>query len=127
MDDLPSVETTTSGPCLVAKVRGVMDYIPRHELSGRLAQVIDGAERAVVLNLADVSFCGYALEAPIMPVCTCPNQWNHTGTEHPHPHLTKRDAERGHQAADRASTVVSPAPPPCARQRHSRSGERAGD
>ncbi len=36
-------------------------------------------------------------------------------TEHPHPRLTKRDRRRRHQAADCASAVDSPAPPPCAR------------
>ncbi|MEU6089064.1 STAS domain-containing protein [Streptomyces sp. NPDC047085] len=49
-----------SGPCLVAKVRGVMDYVTQLELRGQLTQVIDRAERAVVLDLADVSFCDSA-------------------------------------------------------------------
>lgn len=49
-----------SGPCLVAKVRGVMDYVTQLELRGRLTQAIDRAERAVVLDLADVSFCDSA-------------------------------------------------------------------
>ncbi|MEV6742308.1 STAS domain-containing protein [Streptomyces sp. NPDC051104] len=60
MEDLPSVEVTVSGPCLVAKVRGVMDYGTDLELRGRLTQVIDHAERAVVLDLANVSFCDSA-------------------------------------------------------------------
>ncbi|MGV9350808.1 STAS domain-containing protein [Streptomyces spiralis] len=60
MSDLPSVEMTVSGPCLVARVRGVMDYVSQLELRGRLTQAIDRAERAVVLDLADVSFCDSA-------------------------------------------------------------------
>ncbi|MFF5506511.1 STAS domain-containing protein [Streptomyces roseolus] len=60
MEDLSSVETTVSGPCLVAKVRGVMDYVTQLELRGRLTQAIDRAERAVVLDLAEVSFCDSA-------------------------------------------------------------------
>ncbi|MGW7825114.1 STAS domain-containing protein [Streptomyces puniciscabiei] len=49
-----------SGPCLVAKVRGVMDYVSQLELRGQLTQVTDRAERAVVLDLSDVSFCDSA-------------------------------------------------------------------
>ncbi len=45
-----------SGPCVVAKVRGVMDYVSKLELRGRLMAAIDRAERAVVLDLTDVSF-----------------------------------------------------------------------
>lgn len=60
MDDPSSVETTVSGPCLVAKVRGVMGYATQPELRERLKQVISHAERAVVLELADVSFCDSA-------------------------------------------------------------------
>ncbi|MFF8732066.1 STAS domain-containing protein [Streptomyces sp. NPDC015171] len=60
MKDLPSVETTGSGPCLVAKVAGTMDYVTQLELRGRPAQVIDRAERAIVLDLAGVSFCDSA-------------------------------------------------------------------
>ncbi|WP_018560455.1 MULTISPECIES: STAS domain-containing protein [unclassified Streptomyces] len=51
---------TESGPCLVARVHGTMDYVSQPELLGRLTQVIDRAERAVVLNLAGVSFCDSA-------------------------------------------------------------------
>ncbi len=49
-----------SGTCLVAKVRGVMDYVSRLELSGQLTQVIERAERGVVLDLADAPFCDSA-------------------------------------------------------------------
>lgn len=49
-----------SGPCLVAKVRGAMDYASQPELRERLRQVIALAERAVVLDLADVRFCDTA-------------------------------------------------------------------
>ncbi|MFI9251264.1 STAS domain-containing protein [Streptomyces sp. NPDC053069] len=60
MEDLPSVETAVSVHCLVAKVRGVMDHVSQLELRGQLTQVIDRAERAVVLDLSDVSFCDSA-------------------------------------------------------------------
>ncbi|MEU9373677.1 STAS domain-containing protein [Streptomyces sp. NPDC048255] len=49
-----------SGLCLVAKVRGVMDYVTQPELREGLKQVIARAERAVVLDLTDVSFCDSA-------------------------------------------------------------------
>ncbi|MGJ5751572.1 anti-anti-sigma factor [Streptomyces puniciscabiei] len=60
MDDLPSVETTVSGRCLVATVRGAMDYATQPELRQRLKHVITHSERAVVLELTDVSFCDSA-------------------------------------------------------------------
>ncbi|MFC5639543.1 STAS domain-containing protein [Streptomyces bullii] len=60
MDDLSSVETTGSSPCLVAKLRGAMDYVTQPELRERLKQVIARAERAVVLDLGDVPFCDSA-------------------------------------------------------------------
>ncbi|MGV9351577.1 STAS domain-containing protein [Streptomyces spiralis] len=60
MEDLPSVETAMSDPCLVARVRGVMDYVSQLDLRRRLTQAIDRAQRAVVLDLADVSFCDSA-------------------------------------------------------------------
>ncbi|MGC9543010.1 STAS domain-containing protein [Streptomyces sp. UG1] len=60
MEDLSSVETTVSGPCLVAKVRGTMDYLTQLELRGQLTQAIDRAERAVVVELTDVSSCDSA-------------------------------------------------------------------
>ncbi|WP_342786973.1 STAS domain-containing protein [Streptomyces tailanensis] len=60
MEDLPSVERTVSGLCLVAKVRGAMDYVTQLELRGQLTQAIDRAERAVVVELTDVSFCDSA-------------------------------------------------------------------
>ncbi|MEV5012052.1 STAS domain-containing protein [Streptomyces sp. NPDC056159] len=46
--------------CLVAKVRGAMDYVTQPELRERLKQVIARAERAVVVDLTDVSFCDSA-------------------------------------------------------------------
>ncbi|MEU9167000.1 STAS domain-containing protein [Streptomyces sp. NPDC048420] len=58
--DLPSVVTTISGPCLVVKVRGAMDYVWQPELRERLKKVIAPGERAVVLDLADVTFCDSA-------------------------------------------------------------------
>ncbi|WUC40116.1 STAS domain-containing protein [Streptomyces sp. NBC_00557] len=60
MNDLPSVETTASGPCLVAKVRGVMDYVSRSHLREQLQHVIAPAQRPVVLDLEEVSFCDSA-------------------------------------------------------------------
>ncbi len=49
-----------SGRCLVVKVRGVMDYLTQLDLRARLAQAMDRAERAVILDLAEVSFCDSA-------------------------------------------------------------------
>ncbi|KUN89914.1 hypothetical protein AQJ66_02280 [Streptomyces bungoensis] len=60
MDDHPSVETTSSGPCLVAKVHGAMDYVSQPELRERLNQLIARAEPAVVLELTNVSSCDSA-------------------------------------------------------------------
>jgi anti-sigma B factor antagonist len=57
VDNLSSVETTVSGPCLVAKVRGVMDYSTQPELRTRLQKVIAPDQRAVVLDVAEVTFC----------------------------------------------------------------------
>lgn len=60
MEGLIAVETTWFGLCLVAKVRRVMDYATQPDLRERLKQVIARAERAVVVDLADVSFCDSA-------------------------------------------------------------------
>ncbi|GHE26042.1 hypothetical protein Shyd_84900 [Streptomyces hydrogenans] len=45
-----------AGPCVVAKVHGAMDYTSQQELREQLKQVIAHAERAVVVDLAEVSF-----------------------------------------------------------------------
>jgi anti-anti-sigma factor len=60
VNDQPSVETTTSGPCLIATVHGIMDYGTQQELRERVHQVIAHAEHAVILDLRDVSFCDSA-------------------------------------------------------------------
>ncbi|MGW2354168.1 STAS domain-containing protein [Actinacidiphila glaucinigra] len=55
-----------------------MDYVSQPELRGRLTQVIDRAERAVVLNLAGVSFCDSAgLNVLLGPPCS-PARWRGT-------------------------------------------------
>ncbi|MFD0547680.1 STAS domain-containing protein [Streptomyces mexicanus] len=55
-----SVETAESGPCVVARVRGGMDYTVQRELRERLTQAIDRAEQALILDMAGVTFCDSA-------------------------------------------------------------------
>ena len=60
VDDLPSVETTVSGPCLLVKVSGAMDHAAQPWVLDRLNQAMAHGERIVVLDLADASFCDSA-------------------------------------------------------------------
>jgi anti-anti-sigma factor len=57
VDELPLVETAVSGACLLVSVRGTMDYATLPQLSPRLHKLIAPGERAVVLDLAEVTFC----------------------------------------------------------------------
>ncbi|GAB2882926.1 STAS domain-containing protein [Streptomyces deserti] len=56
----PSVETITSGRCLVARVSGEMDYLTDPVFRARFKELIVRAERFIVLELSGVSFCDSA-------------------------------------------------------------------
>ncbi|WP_327370635.1 STAS domain-containing protein [Streptomyces sp. NBC_01217] len=56
----PSVETTTSGRCLVARVSGETDYLTDPVFRLQFKDLIARGERFIVLDLSGVSFCDSA-------------------------------------------------------------------
>ncbi|MBT2457280.1 STAS domain-containing protein [Streptomyces sp. ISL-86] len=56
----PSVETTTSARCLVARVSGEMDYLTDPVFRARFKELIARGDRFIVLDLSRVSFCDSA-------------------------------------------------------------------
>lgn len=56
----PSLETTVLGRCLIARVTGEMDYRTAATLRAQLHNLIDQADRPIVVDLAGVSFCDSA-------------------------------------------------------------------
>ncbi|MGC9537559.1 STAS domain-containing protein [Streptomyces sp. UG1] len=52
----PSVETTTSGRCLVATVSGEMDYLTDPVFRPQFKELIARGERFIVLDLSGGSF-----------------------------------------------------------------------
>ncbi|WP_308011111.1 STAS domain-containing protein [Streptomyces sp. AC495_CC817] len=53
----PSVEMTTSGRCLVARVSGDMDYGTDLVFRAQFKELLGRGDRFIVLDLSDVSFC----------------------------------------------------------------------
>ncbi|GAA2646234.1 STAS domain-containing protein [Streptomyces spororaveus] len=53
----PSVETTASGRCLIARVGGEMDYATAQVFRARFEELIERGDRCIVLDLSGVSFC----------------------------------------------------------------------
>ncbi|MDH6523108.1 anti-sigma B factor antagonist [Streptomyces sp. SAI-135] len=56
----PSVETITSGRCLVARVSGEMDYVSAPVFRPKFEELIAWDDRFIVLDLSGVSFCDSA-------------------------------------------------------------------
>ncbi|WP_019074996.1 STAS domain-containing protein [Streptomyces hokutonensis] len=56
----PSVETITSGRCLVARVSGEMDYVTDVVFRPQLKELLSRGDRFIVLDLSGVSFCDSA-------------------------------------------------------------------
>ncbi|MDX3067130.1 STAS domain-containing protein [Streptomyces phaeolivaceus] len=56
----PSVEMTTSGRCLVARVSGDMDYGTDLVFRAQFRELLGRGDRFIVLDLSDVSFCDSA-------------------------------------------------------------------
>ncbi|MBT2423502.1 STAS domain-containing protein [Streptomyces sp. ISL-22] len=56
----PSVDMTTVGRCLVARVSGDMDYLTDPVFRARFKELVVRGERFIVLDLSGVSFCDSA-------------------------------------------------------------------
>ncbi|MEU0004246.1 STAS domain-containing protein [Streptomyces sp. NPDC006314] len=60
MSDVPSVERTRSGRCLLARFSGEMDWVTGPMFRTEFLNLLDSGDRFIVLDLSGVPFCDSA-------------------------------------------------------------------
>lgn len=53
-------DVTVSGPCVIARVSGEMDFTTRPYFQERIAELTAGDQRCIVLDVSRVTFCDSA-------------------------------------------------------------------
>lgn len=60
LSEIPSVEKTHSGRCLVAEFSGEMDFLTEPSFRTEFFRLLDEGDRFIVLDLSGVPFCDSA-------------------------------------------------------------------